>query len=170
MVLPSSCVQCVMGQWFCPKINTSSRRFLTICSFTALCEDGNHPFNPIPVSVAHQTEVILVSSGHCCLLLNPLSLPSDRLRKTFQFNHHEIFPLCSGSSMKCWLLEAVVIASKYISLSKHAADGLCLTLCLIPGLLDCFNIDTKNHKIIKGSKQAQFGYTVQQHVAGGQKW
>ncbi|XP_031425218.1 integrin alpha-11a [Clupea harengus] len=44
------------------------------------------------------------------------------------------------------------------------------TCSLLPGLLDCFNIDTKNHKIIKGSKQAQFGYTVQQHVAGGQKW
>uniref|UniRef100_A0AAY4DWC6 VWFA domain-containing protein n=1 Tax=Denticeps clupeoides TaxID=299321 RepID=A0AAY4DWC6_9TELE len=48
--------------------------------------------------------------------------------------------------------------------------------CLLPKSLlslwlhECFNIDTKNHKIIKGSKQAQFGYTVQQHVAGGQKW
>uniref|UniRef100_A0A673XCW1 Integrin, alpha 11a n=1 Tax=Salmo trutta TaxID=8032 RepID=A0A673XCW1_SALTR len=37
-------------------------------------------------------------------------------------------------------------------------------------LHDGFNIDTKNHRIIKGPKQAQFGYTVQQHVAGGQKW
>uniref|UniRef100_A0AAZ3Q5M5 VWFA domain-containing protein n=1 Tax=Oncorhynchus tshawytscha TaxID=74940 RepID=A0AAZ3Q5M5_ONCTS len=27
-----------------------------------------------------------------------------------------------------------------------------------------------NHRIIKGPKQAQFGYTVQQHIAGGQKW
>uniref|UniRef100_A0A3P8VP66 Integrin, alpha 11a n=1 Tax=Cynoglossus semilaevis TaxID=244447 RepID=A0A3P8VP66_CYNSE len=36
---------------------------------------------------------------------------------------------------------------------------------------DCFNIDTKKHRIIKGPKQAQFGYTVQQHVAaGGEKW
>ncbi|XP_031704505.1 integrin alpha-11a [Anarrhichthys ocellatus] len=36
---------------------------------------------------------------------------------------------------------------------------------------DCFNIDTKNPRIIKGPKQAQFGYTVQQHVAaGGEKW
>uniref|UniRef100_A0A8C9YRM9 Integrin, alpha 11a n=1 Tax=Sander lucioperca TaxID=283035 RepID=A0A8C9YRM9_SANLU len=35
----------------------------------------------------------------------------------------------------------------------------------------CFNIDTKNPRIIKGPKQAQFGYTVQQHVAaGGEKW
>uniref|UniRef100_A0A673X3X3 Integrin, alpha 11a n=1 Tax=Salmo trutta TaxID=8032 RepID=A0A673X3X3_SALTR len=41
---------------------------------------------------------------------------------------------------------------------------------LLPGLHDGFNIDTKNHRIIKGPKQAQFGYTVQQHVAGGQKW
>ncbi|XP_051792965.1 integrin alpha-11a [Acanthochromis polyacanthus] len=39
------------------------------------------------------------------------------------------------------------------------------------GFLDCFNIDTKRHRIIKGPKQAQFGYTVQQHVAaGGEKW
>ncbi|KAK2819825.1 hypothetical protein Q7C36_021471 [Tachysurus vachellii] len=44
------------------------------------------------------------------------------------------------------------------------------TLCLWPGLHDCFNIDTKSHRIIKGPKQVQFGYTVQQHVAGGQKW
>uniref|UniRef100_A0AAQ4NSR9 Integrin, alpha 11a n=1 Tax=Gasterosteus aculeatus aculeatus TaxID=481459 RepID=A0AAQ4NSR9_GASAC len=36
---------------------------------------------------------------------------------------------------------------------------------------DCFNIDTKNFRIIKGPKQAQFGYTVQQHIAaGGEKW
>uniref|UniRef100_A0A8D3BJX6 Integrin, alpha 11a n=1 Tax=Scophthalmus maximus TaxID=52904 RepID=A0A8D3BJX6_SCOMX len=39
------------------------------------------------------------------------------------------------------------------------------------GFHDCFNIDTKKHRIIKGPKQAQFGYTVQQHVAaGGEKW
>lgn len=39
------------------------------------------------------------------------------------------------------------------------------------GFYDCFNIDTKTHRIIKGPKQAQFGYTVQQHVgAGGEKW
>ncbi|KAM9764765.1 integrin alpha-11a isoform 1-T1 [Menidia menidia] len=39
------------------------------------------------------------------------------------------------------------------------------------GFLDCFNIDTKKPRIIKGPKQAQFGYTVQQHVAaGGEKW
>ncbi|KAF4094742.1 hypothetical protein G5714_023820 [Onychostoma macrolepis] len=34
----------------------------------------------------------------------------------------------------------------------------------------CFNIDTRHAKIIKGSKEAQFGYTVQQHEADGQKW
>ncbi|KAF7649229.1 hypothetical protein LDENG_00144830 [Lucifuga dentata] len=39
------------------------------------------------------------------------------------------------------------------------------------GFHDCFNIDTKKHRIIKGPKQAQFGYTVQQHVAAGrEKW
>uniref|UniRef100_A0A8C5HST3 VWFA domain-containing protein n=1 Tax=Gouania willdenowi TaxID=441366 RepID=A0A8C5HST3_GOUWI len=43
--------------------------------------------------------------------------------------------------------------------------------CLYQGFLNCFNIDTKRHKIIKGPKQAQFGYTVQQHLAaGGEKW
>uniref|UniRef100_G3PXP8 Integrin, alpha 11a n=1 Tax=Gasterosteus aculeatus aculeatus TaxID=481459 RepID=G3PXP8_GASAC len=40
-----------------------------------------------------------------------------------------------------------------------------------PCFHDCFNIDTKNFRIIKGPKQAQFGYTVQQHIAaGGEKW
>uniref|UniRef100_A0A3Q3VN57 VWFA domain-containing protein n=1 Tax=Mola mola TaxID=94237 RepID=A0A3Q3VN57_MOLML len=35
---------------------------------------------------------------------------------------------------------------------------------------NCYNIDTKKYRIIKGPKQAQFGYTVQQHVgAGGEK-
>uniref|UniRef100_A0A669BQ29 Integrin subunit alpha 11 n=1 Tax=Oreochromis niloticus TaxID=8128 RepID=A0A669BQ29_ORENI len=34
----------------------------------------------------------------------------------------------------------------------------------------CFNFDTKNFKIFTGSKEAQFGYTVQQHEAGGQQW
>uniref|UniRef100_A0A8C3AS97 Integrin, alpha 11a n=1 Tax=Cyclopterus lumpus TaxID=8103 RepID=A0A8C3AS97_CYCLU len=47
-------------------------------------------------------------------------------------------------------------------------DGNCLFL--FQGFHDCFNIDTKNHRIIKGPKQAQFGYTVQQHVAGGETW
>uniref|UniRef100_A0A8C6L7K9 Integrin, alpha 11a n=1 Tax=Nothobranchius furzeri TaxID=105023 RepID=A0A8C6L7K9_NOTFU len=43
--------------------------------------------------------------------------------------------------------------------------------CQNLGFHDCFNIDTKRARIIKGPKQAQFGYTVQQHVAaGGEKW
>ncbi|XP_039504103.1 integrin alpha-11 [Pimephales promelas] len=41
---------------------------------------------------------------------------------------------------------------------------------LLPGPRICFNIDTRHAKIIKGSKEAQFGYTVQQHEAGGRKW
>ncbi|XP_045892937.1 integrin alpha-11 [Micropterus dolomieu] len=34
----------------------------------------------------------------------------------------------------------------------------------------CFNFDTKNFKIFSGSKESQFGYTVQQHEAGGRQW
>ncbi|KFP74161.1 Integrin alpha-11, partial [Acanthisitta chloris] len=41
---------------------------------------------------------------------------------------------------------------------------------LLPGLSDTFNIDTKRPKIICGSKEAFFGYTVQQHDIGGKKW
>ncbi|KAM6973594.1 integrin alpha-11 [Aplochiton taeniatus] len=44
------------------------------------------------------------------------------------------------------------------------------TCSLLPGLQHCFNFDTKTSKIIEGSREAQFGYTVQQHEAGGQKW
>ncbi|KFQ09975.1 Integrin alpha-11, partial [Haliaeetus albicilla] len=41
---------------------------------------------------------------------------------------------------------------------------------LSPGFSDTFNIDTKRPKIIAGSKEAYFGYTVQQHDIGGKKW
>ncbi|XP_072529869.1 integrin alpha-11 [Salminus brasiliensis] len=44
------------------------------------------------------------------------------------------------------------------------------TSFLLPGNWDCFSIDTKNAQIIQGPKEAQFGYTVQQHEALGQKW
>uniref|UniRef100_A0A8C3LL20 Integrin subunit alpha 11 n=1 Tax=Chrysolophus pictus TaxID=9089 RepID=A0A8C3LL20_CHRPC len=47
---------------------------------------------------------------------------------------------------------------------------LACSLCLLPGLSDTFNIDTKRPKIIAGSKDAYFGYTVQQHDIGGKKW
>uniref|UniRef100_A0A8C1Z3Q1 Integrin, alpha 11b n=1 Tax=Cyprinus carpio TaxID=7962 RepID=A0A8C1Z3Q1_CYPCA len=40
----------------------------------------------------------------------------------------------------------------------------------ISGRRTCFNIDTRHAKIIEGSKEAQFGYTVQQHEADGRKW
>uniref|UniRef100_A0A3B3ZQD4 VWFA domain-containing protein n=1 Tax=Periophthalmus magnuspinnatus TaxID=409849 RepID=A0A3B3ZQD4_9GOBI len=33
-----------------------------------------------------------------------------------------------------------------------------------------YNFDTKNFRIFQGSKDTQFGYTVQQHEAGGRKW
>ncbi|NWU71995.1 ITA11 protein, partial [Pterocles burchelli] len=42
--------------------------------------------------------------------------------------------------------------------------------CLSPGFSDTFNIDTKRPKIIAGSKDAYFGYTVQQHNIDGKKW
>ncbi|XP_062922221.1 integrin alpha-11a isoform X2 [Mobula hypostoma] len=41
---------------------------------------------------------------------------------------------------------------------------------LLPDPSASFNIDTKWPKIIRGSAEAQFGYTVQQHEASGQKW
>ncbi|XP_035425311.1 integrin alpha-11 isoform X1 [Cygnus atratus] len=47
---------------------------------------------------------------------------------------------------------------------------LACSLCLLPGFSDTFNIDTKRPKIIAGSKDAYFGYTVQQHDIGGKKW
>ncbi|XP_038130766.1 integrin alpha-11-like [Cyprinodon tularosa] len=44
------------------------------------------------------------------------------------------------------------------------------TCTLWPDLQLCFNFDTKNYKIFHGSTDAQFGYTVQQHEAGGRQW
>uniref|UniRef100_A0A7N5ZYX9 VWFA domain-containing protein n=1 Tax=Anabas testudineus TaxID=64144 RepID=A0A7N5ZYX9_ANATE len=40
----------------------------------------------------------------------------------------------------------------------------------VSGLHLCFNFDTKNFKIFSGSKETQFGYTVQQHESGGRQW
>ncbi|KAM4734210.1 integrin alpha-11-like [Anableps anableps] len=48
---------------------------------------------------------------------------------------------------------------------------LMLWMCTFwPDLQLCFNFDTKNYKIFHGSIDAQFGYTVQQHEAGGRQW
>lgn len=53
-------------------------------------------------------------------------------------------------------------------LVTHTAEQ-CLTSMSL-GLHHCFSIDTQNARLIPGSAEAQFGYTVQQHEAGGQKW
>ncbi|XP_029909808.1 integrin alpha-11 [Myripristis murdjan] len=44
------------------------------------------------------------------------------------------------------------------------------TCSLLPDLQLCFNFNTKKVKLLSGSKETQFGYTVQQHEAGGRKW
>ncbi|XP_075884857.1 integrin alpha-11 isoform X1 [Nelusetta ayraudi] len=44
------------------------------------------------------------------------------------------------------------------------------TCSFLPDLHLCFNFDPKNFKIFSGSKESQFGYTVQQHQAGGRQW
>ncbi|XP_059574021.1 integrin alpha-10 [Alligator mississippiensis] len=53
-----------------------------------------------------------------------------------------------------------------------AARGLRVpcVLLLIPGLCVSFNIDVKRPQIFHGPSEAQFGYKVLQHEAGGQKW
>uniref|UniRef100_G1TEB0 Integrin subunit alpha 11 n=1 Tax=Oryctolagus cuniculus TaxID=9986 RepID=G1TEB0_RABIT len=43
-------------------------------------------------------------------------------------------------------------------------------LSLWPGFTDTFNVDTRKPRVIAGSRSAFFGYTVQQHDIGGQKW
>ncbi|XP_068954318.1 integrin alpha-11 [Petaurus breviceps papuanus] len=43
-------------------------------------------------------------------------------------------------------------------------------LSLWPGFSNTFNMDTKRPRIIPGSKEAFFGYTVQQHEISGKKW
>nr|XP_020471461.1 integrin alpha-11-like [Monopterus albus] len=54
---------------------------------------------------------------------------------------------------------------------SHQLVLLLLSTCsLLPDLQLCFNFDTKNFKIFSGSKETQFGYTVQQHEAGGRQW
>ncbi|XP_070828481.1 integrin alpha-11 [Chaetodon trifascialis] len=52
----------------------------------------------------------------------------------------------------------------------HLLLLLLWTCSVLPDLHLCFNFDTKNFKIFSGSKENQFGYTVQQHEAGGRQW
>uniref|UniRef100_A0A8C7WWD3 Integrin, alpha 11b n=1 Tax=Oryzias sinensis TaxID=183150 RepID=A0A8C7WWD3_9TELE len=52
---------------------------------------------------------------------------------------------------------------------KHLLICL-LTHSSVSDLQRCFNFNVKNFKIFSGSKEAQFGYTVQQHEAGGRAW
>ncbi|XP_056272720.1 integrin alpha-11 [Pseudoliparis swirei] len=52
----------------------------------------------------------------------------------------------------------------------HRLPLLMWTCCFLPDLQLGFNFDTKNFKIFSGSKENQFGYTVQQHEAGGRQW
>uniref|UniRef100_UPI0037E82807 integrin alpha-11 n=1 Tax=Semicossyphus pulcher TaxID=241346 RepID=UPI0037E82807 len=52
----------------------------------------------------------------------------------------------------------------------HLLLLLLWTCSLLPDLQLCFNFDTKNFKIFSGSKENQFGYTVQQHEAAGRQW
>uniref|UniRef100_A0A667Y0V5 Integrin subunit alpha 11 n=1 Tax=Myripristis murdjan TaxID=586833 RepID=A0A667Y0V5_9TELE len=44
------------------------------------------------------------------------------------------------------------------------------SLSCVSDLQLCFNFNTKKVKLLSGSKETQFGYTVQQHEAGGRKW
>ncbi|XP_049431111.1 integrin alpha-11 [Epinephelus fuscoguttatus] len=52
----------------------------------------------------------------------------------------------------------------------HLLLLLLSTCSFLPDLQLCFNFDTKNFKIFYGSKENQFGYTVQQHEVGGRQW
>ncbi|KAM8861054.1 integrin alpha-11 [Synchiropus picturatus] len=48
---------------------------------------------------------------------------------------------------------------------------LLLWFCsLLPDLGFCFNFDSRNAKIFRSPRENQFGYTVQQHQAGGRQW
>uniref|UniRef100_A0A8C9T6J3 Integrin subunit alpha 11 n=1 Tax=Scleropages formosus TaxID=113540 RepID=A0A8C9T6J3_SCLFO len=66
--------------------------------------------------------------------------------------------------------ERVANLNEPIKLDHFGNIDLTLSPLVSPGFLECFNIDTQNHRIISGSAEAQFGYTVQQHEARGQKW
>lgn len=57
-----------------------------------------------------------------------------------------------------------------------AQTSTCLTPLLsspllpTPGFTDTFNMDTRRPQVIPGSREAFFGYTVQQHDIDGKKW
>ncbi|KAI1889416.1 hypothetical protein AGOR_G00162650 [Albula goreensis] len=53
----------------------------------------------------------------------------------------------------------------------HCSLALWTCCCLLlHGHSYGFTIDTRRPRILRGSREAHFGYTVQQHAAAGQKW
>ncbi|KAJ6662851.1 hypothetical protein lerEdw1_011055 [Lerista edwardsae] len=55
-------------------------------------------------------------------------------------------------------------------MALHSRLLVAWALSLLSGFCDAFNIDTKRPRILAGSKEAYFGYTVQQHEINGKKW
>ncbi|XP_061750725.1 integrin alpha-11 isoform X2 [Nerophis ophidion] len=62
------------------------------------------------------------------------------------------------------------VASVWTLMAESRLLLLMWTCCVLPDVDICFNFNTKHVKIFSGSEETQFGYTVQQHEAGGQQW
>nr|XP_061780361.1 integrin alpha-11-like isoform X1 [Nerophis lumbriciformis] len=61
-------------------------------------------------------------------------------------------------------------ASVWTLMAESRLLLLMWTCCVLPDVDICFNFNTKHVKIFSGSEETQFGYTVQQHEAGGRQW
>lgn len=89
---------------------------------------------------------------------------------------HETSSVCRYSCDSCGLVILGSFQYDQPSLEKVTGTAirsmwrqLSVFFC-VSDLQLCFNFDTKNFKIFSGSKENQFGYTVQQHEAGGRQW
>lgn len=60
-------------------------------------------------------------------------------------------------SISCFLL--------FISVTFNSST----TLLFLLGLCQCFNIDVKHPRVFTGPEDAQFGFSVLQHEADGEK-
>ncbi|XP_075835177.1 integrin alpha-10 isoform X1 [Microtus pennsylvanicus] len=55
-------------------------------------------------------------------------------------------------------------------MARLSSPHLFLSLALLTGLCSPFNLDERHPRLFTGPPEAEFGYSVLQHVGGGQRW
>lgn len=98
-------------------------------------------------------------------LLHDVPMSKNHNKQSFEFHRRPVAEWRVVGGGNRWTFAGKTKLAAVSSTLDHLLSTFCVS-----DLHLCFNFDTKNSKIIWGSKETQFGYTVQQHEAGGRQW